>query len=146
MRIITNKPTTDEFYGQASGTLDITDGGDSSWDFNGHINIPVSDTLACRAIGFNSHDGGYVDVVPADTFAPPEHGSPGNNDAVVDNNQNTYDVYGGRLHALWNPNEKWKLTASFITQASEADGAWETDPYIDDYKLIKFFDEFSDDD
>jgi len=52
MRIITNKPTTDELYGQASGTLATTDGGDPSWDFNGHINIPVSDTLAFRVIGF----------------------------------------------------------------------------------------------
>lgn len=146
MRIITNKPTTDEFYGQASGTLATTDGGDPSWDFNGHINIPVSDTLAFRAIGFYSHDGGYVDVVPSDTFRPPEHGSPGNNDAIVDNNQNTYDVYGGRLHALWLPSDKWEVTASLIGQFSEADGAWETDPYIGDYKLIKFFDEYRDDD
>lgn len=146
MRIITNKPTTDEFSGQASGTLATTDGGDPSWDFNGHINIPVSDTLAFRLIGFYAHDGGYVDVVPGETFAPPEHGGAANNDAIVDNNQNTYDVYGGRFHALWLPNEKWEVAANLIGQYSEADGVWESDPYIGDYKVIKFFDEWRDDD
>ncbi len=146
MRIITNKPNMDGFSGQFDGSLGTTKGGDPSWDINGHLNIPVSDTFAIRAVAFAAHDGGYVDNVFGETFAPPEHGGAGDNSALVDKNQNTYDIYGGRLAALWQFSENWEANLNLIAQNSEANGTWETDPYLDDFQITRFFDEWRNDD
>ncbi len=145
MRIITNKPDLDGFSGQANGVLSATKGGDPSWDVSGHVNIPVNESLALRIIGFSGHEGGYVDNVFGETFAVPEHGGAPDNSAIVDKNQNTYDISGGRIHALWVINNDWESDVSFIGQSSKADGSWETDPYLEDYKITRFFDEWRDD-
>lgn len=146
MRIITNKPNMERTSGQANVTYGSTQGGDSSYDVSGHLNLPVNDELAFRFVGFTAHEGGYVDVVPMDTYIQPEPGfGAGNNADVVDDNQNTYDVIGGRIHALWLINDDWTADASIIGQSSEARGAWESDPGLGDYKIAKFFDEWRDD-
>lgn len=145
MRIITNKPNFDGFSGQVNGVLSATEGGDPSWDLNGHLNIPISESLALRLVAFSAHEGGYVDNVFGETFAPPEHGGAPDNSAIVDNNQNTYDIWGGRAHALWVISEDWEADLGFIQQTSEARGSWETDPYLDEYQITRFFDEWRDD-
>jgi len=115
MRIITNKPSMDRLSGQMDASLGTTQGGDSSYDVSGHLNIPVNDKFALRLVGFASHDGGYVDVVPMDTYIQPEPGfGVGNNADVVDDNQNTYDQVGGRSHALFLVNDKWTDKVSLI--------------------------------
>jgi len=146
MRIITNKPSMDRLSGQMDASLGTTQGGDSSYDVSGHLNIPVNDKFALRLVGFASHDGGYVDVVPMDTYIQPEPGfGVGNNADVVGDNQNTYDQVGGRIHALWLVNDKWTVDASLIGQKGETNGTWESDPGLGDYKVAKFFDEYRND-
>jgi outer membrane receptor protein involved in Fe transport len=149
LRIITNKPNFDGFSGQVDGTVATTTGGDPSYDGSGHLNIPlVEDKLALRIVGFASKDGGYVDNVFGTTISgnPGAYGSPGDNAAFVKDNQNTYDVYGGRIAALWNISDKWSSDISYIAQNSKAKGTWETDPYLGDYKVTRFFDEYRNDD
>ena len=145
MRIITNKPNFDGFSGQFDGTLGTTKGGDPSYDINGHVNIPLSDTFAIRAVGFFAHDGGYVDNVFGTTFAPPERGGAGDNSALVDKNQNTYEIYGGRLAAKWRISEKWDSNINLIGQNGKTRGTWETDPFLKDYQITRFFKEWRDD-
>jgi iron complex outermembrane receptor protein len=146
LRIITNKPNFDGFSGEGNATFATTHGGDPSWDFSGHVNIPVSDSLAFRIVGFSAHEGGYVDNVYGTTYAGPgAYGSPGDNAAVADNNQNTYDISGGRIAGLWKINDDWETDFGVILQKSEAEGTWETDPYLGDYKITRFFDEWRDD-
>jgi iron complex outermembrane receptor protein len=145
IRIITNKPNMDGFSGQVDGIGSTTSGGDPGYDLSGHVNVTVNDKLAIRLVGFTAHEGGYVDNVYGTTFAPPEHGGAPDNSAIVDDNQNTYDIFGGRIHALWIISDKWENDSSFILQNSKADGTWETDPYLDEYQIIRFFDEWRDD-
>lgn len=151
MRIITNKPSMDSFSGQVDATVGTTQGGDESYDVSGHLNLPINDKFALRLVGFASHDGGYVDVVPMDTYIEPDPrfgdgpGGQSNNDDVVEDNQNTYDQIGGRIHALWLINDKWTLDASLIGQTGETNGSWESDPGLGDYKVAKFFDEYRND-
>jgi len=149
LRIITNKPNFDGFSGQVEGAIATTSGGDESYDGSGHLNIPlIDDKLAVRIVGFASHDGGYVDNVVGPTISgnPGAYGSPGDNSAVAKDNQNTYDVYGGRIAALWQISDKWAVDLGLIGQNSEANGTWETDPFLGDYKITRFFDEYRNDD
>ena len=148
LRIITNKPNFDGFSGQADATIESTKGGEESYDVSGHLNIPlVDETLSPRMVGFLSHEGGWVDNVEGPTVAGPgAYGSPGDNSAIAKDDQNVYDVYGGRIAALWNISDNWTADASFILQSSEADGTWDSDPYLGDHKVTRFFEEYRDDD
>jgi iron complex outermembrane recepter protein len=141
IRYITNKPSTEKFSAQLDGGLDTTKGGEESYDVSGHLNIPVTDDIAIRAVGFYSFEGGYVDNILGTTLM----GDRDNAD-VVEKDWNDYTTYGGRIAARWQISPEWESTLSLISQYSETDGAWETDPYLGDYKITRFFDEYRDDD
>ena len=53
---------------------------------------------------------------------------------------------GGRLAALWQINPQWEASLSLVSQYSDTNGDWLTDPAVGDYKIVSFFDEFRDDD
>ncbi len=63
IRYITNKPEPSGFSSQLDAEVGTTKGGEESYDISGHVNIPVTDTLAIRAVGYYSIEGGYVDNV-----------------------------------------------------------------------------------
>ena len=142
IRYITNKPRTDRFEGHVEGSWGSTSGGDDSYDIAGVLNIPlVDDKLAVRVVGYSSHDGGYVDNV----FGTSLSGNYDNAELVGDN-QNEYDVVGGRLHVLWNLTDNWSTLISFVAENTSAPGAWDSDASLDDYQVTRFFEEFRDDD
>jgi len=142
LRYITNKPDPIAgFDSQFDIELGTTRGGEESYDFSGHLNIPVTDSFAVRAVGFYSHEGGYVDNVLGLSYIGDQ-----DNAAFVEEDYNDYDVYGGRVAARWIMSPRWETTLSLITQESRADGAWETDPALGDYKITRFYDEWRDDD
>ena len=148
LRIITNQPDFAGFSGEGTAELATTNHGKPSYEGSGVLNIPVvDDTLAIRLVGFYSHDGGYVDNVLGETVSgkPGAYGSPLTNADVVKNNQNTYDEWGGRAVALWQISEDWTANLSYIMQDSKADGTWESDPYLGDYKVTRFHPEYRDD-
>jgi iron complex outermembrane recepter protein len=61
INIITNKPDTSKF----SGMLSAGGGNYSTFDSQGVVNIPLSDTFAVRAAFMTSRHGGYTDNAPA---------------------------------------------------------------------------------
>jgi len=67
LRLITNKPDTEEFYGRVAGSVSGTDGGGTNWGANGTFNMPlVGDKLAARVlIGYKSDDG-WIDIPDLD--------------------------------------------------------------------------------
>ena len=164
LRIITNKPRMGELSGQVSGEVKTTDGGEESYDVNGHLNIPVSDNFALRVVGYHNKDGGYIDNV----FSTAPHSvcaagarcdldlaaygvvdQQGHlNSATPDNagleeeDFNDYEMTGGRISALWNVSDKWNLLATYMTQESETTGVWFSDTAIGDYKVARFSDEW----
>ncbi|MGD9599811.1 MAG: TonB-dependent receptor [Steroidobacteraceae bacterium] len=149
LRIITNKPDFTGFSGQVDASLGTTHGGDESYDVSGHLNIPlVDDKLALRIVGFSARDGGYVDNVVGPTISGQAgaFSSPGDNSAIAKNDQNEFEIYGGRVAALWKINDRWTADLGYITQYSTADGTWESDPALGDYKVTRFFPEYRTDD
>jgi outer membrane receptor protein involved in Fe transport len=141
LRYITNKPDSGGFSSQLDLEGGITKGGAESYDISGHVNIPLSDSVAVRVVGYYGLDGGYVDNVLGLNLA----GTRDNAD-VVEEDQNEYETMGGRVAARWQISPDWESTLSLIGQYSDADGSWESDPELGDYKITRFFDEYRDDD
>lgn len=148
IRYITKKPDHDGFGASVEAGYGMTEGGDDSYDVNGHINVPlIDDVLAMRAVAYASHDGGYVDNVYGRTLS----GNRDNADLVggvggVDEDQNEYGTIGGRISFAMNFSENWHGLLTIVGEESELDGSWETDPYLGDYKITRFYDENRDDD
>ncbi len=148
LRIITNKPNTDGYSGQFFGALSTTRGGAPSYETNGWVNIPLGDSFAIRAVGYYVRDGGYIDNVLASTFVGPTASGPQfatTNAAVVEDNFNDYELTGGRISALWEITDNWSATLAVISESSTANGSWQSDPSLGDFKVARFFDEFRDD-
>jgi outer membrane receptor protein involved in Fe transport len=141
LRYISNKPDPKGFGAQFDIEGGATKGGDASYDISGHLNIPVTDRIAVRAVGFYAREGGYVDNVLGNTLRQDS-----DNAAVVEKNWNKYDIWGGRIAARWDINPDWDTTLSLISQKSKAVGSWDSDPEIGDYKVVRFFDENRKDD
>ncbi len=140
VRYISNKPNTEQFEGYVQGRYGVTSGGADSYDISGVVNIPLSDNVAIRAVGYSSHDGGYVDNVFGTSFV----GNYDNAD-MVEKDHNEYDVDGGRLHLQWNISENWDTLISVSGENTSAPGAWDSDAALDDYQVTRFYDEFRDD-
>jgi outer membrane receptor protein involved in Fe transport len=64
VRLITNKPDLSGFGASASAGLSFTKGGDASYKGELTLNVPVSETLAFRAVGYLDDQGGYIDNIP----------------------------------------------------------------------------------
>ncbi|WP_114950911.1 TonB-dependent receptor [Sphingosinicella terrae] len=80
VRIITNQPRFDEVagYGQLLGSA--TEEGGLNGSANGWVNVPISDSVAIRAVGYAIHNSGFID-----------NGFSGEEDI------NEEDTYGGRI-------------------------------------------------
>ena len=63
IRLITNKPRLGEFQASASAGVSTTKGGEISTKFEGMMNVPVTDNLALRVVGYIDDAGGYIDNV-----------------------------------------------------------------------------------
>jgi iron complex outermembrane receptor protein len=89
----------------------IQDGG-QDYEAQGVISGPIiSDKLAFRASAFASHDGGYIDLRNEDTGA------------VIRDNINTIDSYGGRLVLKALVGESFDATLSAIFQQQNSNQA-----------------------
>jgi len=140
LHYVTNKPDVSGFSAQMDVEGSHTKGGSESYDASGWVNMPVSDSLAVRAVGFFSREGGFVDNI----LGPTLMGDATNAD-IADKNQNSYKQSGGRLEGLWTINPNWKLLATGIYQQSKTNGIWDTDPALGKNKITRFFDDWRDD-
>jgi outer membrane receptor protein involved in Fe transport len=148
LRYITHKPNMAGLSGEVFGELGTTKGGDASYQVSGWVNIPVTEGLALRAVGYYVKEGGWIDNVPGRTYADPKPDGPQfdpTNQAVVENNQNKRRLTGGRISALWELTDDLSVLLSVISEDSHDDGTWSSDPALGDNKIIRFFDEYRDD-
>ncbi len=63
VRLITNKPVIGEFQAKFKAGISFTKSGEPSQNIEATLNIPVSDRLAIRAVGYYDNKGGYIDNV-----------------------------------------------------------------------------------
>src|ERR1035438_2605205 len=64
LRIITNKPDMDAFSAAYDVKGDKFGRGNSGEQFEGYVNVPISEHIAVRLVGFYDHEGGYVNNLP----------------------------------------------------------------------------------
>lgn len=158
MRILTNQPLMNTYEAIFDGEFRGGDKSDVSYRGSLVFNIPlVEDKLALRVVGYNDRDGGFIDNVfghtsdshglvatekfPGTERAPSDWGRLDNAHAV-DKNWNDNDVYGGRVHLLWEMNDNWATTFSYHHQKSEQGASNDFDPFVGDLQTIRFHDEF----
>src|SRR5271166_3964350 len=60
LRIITNKPDMHAFSASYDVKADKFGRGNPGEQFEGYINVPLSEHIAVRLVGFYDHEGGYI--------------------------------------------------------------------------------------
>uniref|UniRef100_B0T3Y7 TonB-dependent receptor n=1 Tax=Caulobacter sp. (strain K31) TaxID=366602 RepID=B0T3Y7_CAUSK len=108
IRYITNQPVIGDYKGTVEANLNTLKGGDVGGYVKGAVNIPVSDKVALRAVGYDTEYGGFVDAL----------GEGG----TKKNNVNDGYRRGGRLSLLFKPTDDIKITPRVVYQKIHAGG------------------------
>ena len=108
IRYITNQPTLGDYKGTVEANLNTLKGGDVGGYVKGAVNIPVSDKVALRAVGYDTEYGGFIDAL----------GEGG----AKKNNVNDGYRRGGRLSLLFKPTDDIKITPRVVYQKIHAGG------------------------
>src|SRR3546814_143061 len=71
IRIITNKPDTSGFYGEANVEVNNVAHGEWGYVAEAFANMPISENVAARVVGWVKRDAGYIDNIPGRSPSPP---------------------------------------------------------------------------
>lgn len=108
IRYITNQPKLDVHEGVIEGNANMVDGDDTGGYVKGAVNLPVSDKVAVRAVGYYTKYAGFID-------ARTEGGG-------RKKNVNDGSRAGGRIAVLLQPTENISITPRIVYQEIRADG------------------------
>jgi outer membrane receptor protein involved in Fe transport len=137
IRIITNKPDTSGFYGEANVELNkVSHGG---WGYIGEafVNAPISDAAAIRLVGWYKKDAGYIDNIPGSlTF--PTSGIVFDNDPFVEDDYNDVETYGGRAALQIDLDDNWTVTPTIMGQKQVSHGLFAQESGLDELEVIQF--------
>ena len=114
IRYITNQPNVDLTEGSIEGGVNILKGGDIGYSLKGAINLPVSESVAIRAVAYGTHFGGFIDAVGP----------------YSKKNVNDGSRVGGRLAVMFQPTPELKITPRVVYQDIKANGFNREDHYI----------------
>ena len=143
LRIITNKPE----LGTTSGSIDLQvdkfGKGDWGGSAEGYINLPINEAVALRVVGFYDKTGGYIDNIPGTRTYTLDDGDPDtnvtiNNAALVENDYNDIESWGGRAALRIDLDESWTATPQFLYQSQVAHGGFYYDPSKGDLKVTDY--------
>lgn len=169
VRIISNKPDPTKFEASYQLTANKIDHGGVGYEVDGMVNLPISPILAVRLVGWDEHDGGFIDNVagtnanagiidgvrsfPSWSTLGTTNGVANNggigqgsisNAAYVKNNYNTVETKGGRA-ALKLDLGDWTVTPTVMGQRVTSEGFFGYDPAIGDLQVAHFGPEYSSD-
>ncbi|WP_426369687.1 TonB-dependent receptor [Pseudocolwellia sp. HL-MZ7] len=154
VRLITNKPTHDDFAAGFDTSISSTKGGDLSNSVEAYFNMPLNDSLAVRVTAYNDFQGGWIDNtlnVPGEggyigsavvidrisagfsKLADPENTpitSP-QNAALVEDNFNTASYAGARFGLSYLINDEWDLLVQHTQQSLDTEGVFAYDPTLE---------------
>jgi outer membrane receptor protein involved in Fe transport len=148
LRVITNQPDVTKFSGAFDLQGDTYVGHGAGGVAEGYVNIPIiEDKVAIRLVGFDEHDGGYIDNIPKTRQFTTTGGATLNesNSKYVKNNYNYTDTYGGRAALKIDLNDSWTITPSVIYQNQDAEGNFLYNPQRGDLKTSDFAPEYNKD-
>ncbi|HNP65061.1 MAG TPA: TonB-dependent receptor [Woeseiaceae bacterium] len=144
MRIITNKPRLGEFeagFDIAGST--VSEGG-NGYSLEGFVNLPVSENVAVRLVGWHDEAPGYIDnVLTSVTFRGANITK--NNAALVEEDFNESTTTGMRALLKVDLNDSWTITPGLMMQNQDTTGVFTHDPEdLGDLNAGRFYDEFYD--
>jgi len=153
LRIITNKPNTQEYDAWVDVGASTVEEGDTGYDISAMVNVPlVEDKLALRFVGFKAEEAGYIDNVLGQSPATcPSHLQPVmgcsgpfnnaphfDNSANVESDINAIEYLGGRGALRWDINEDWSLDFTALFQNTAVKGFTDLDPGVGDLEQVRF--------
>lgn len=138
LRYITNKPDATRFESTVSLDGHSVRHGSEGYEISGVVNVPLSDNVAIRVVGFSARDAGFIDNVLATS-----QGGSFDNSAVVDKDINAADFAGGRAALRWNPNDDWTVDVGVVFQTMDANSYTEENALRAGRELavVRFLDE-----
>jgi outer membrane receptor protein involved in Fe transport len=150
LRIITNKPSTAGFAAGVDLELNQVDHGGTGHTLEGFVNIPLSDKVAVRMVGWDVRDAGYIDNVAGSRTYDRGDTDPTNdytiyNKARVRDDYNTVYTQGGRAALRIELDDNWVITPTVMGQVQKAGGLFAFDPKVGDLKVTHFYPESSKD-
>ncbi|MDH4022319.1 MAG: TonB-dependent receptor plug domain-containing protein, partial [Gammaproteobacteria bacterium] len=150
IRIITNKPDPGGFSAAYNVEGNAVSDGDAGYQFEGFVNVPVTDRMAVRLVGWHRHDAGFIDNVFGTRTFPTLDVETGGNGTVdnarfAESDYNDVDTTGARAALRIDLNDSWTVTPSVIAQQQETNGFFGFDPDVGDLKVTHFYPENTDD-
>jgi len=134
LRIITNKPDPTGFDAGFGVDLNTVAHGDQGYLGEGFVNIPVTDAMAVRLVGWARHDAGYLDNVRS-TRVYPTSGYAIDNSKFIEDDYNDVNTYGGRAALSIDINDSWTVTPTVMGQVQESNGIFGYDRTLKDYQV-----------
>ena len=128
VRYITRQPELGKLEVLTDAALeDVTHGSEGGY-FRSALNLPISDTVAARVVGYWRHMGGFIDAI---TPKGPE-GADKPSGFAVQKAVNTGDRGGGRVTLLIKPDEALSITPRLVFQKLQTNGF----PRVDIYNVL----------
>lgn len=143
LRIITNKPDASKF----EAGVDVQGNKFGKGGYGGvaesFVNVPLTDMVAVRAMGYYQRGGGFIDNTPASrtytlSDADPTTNLTVNNSKYVKKNFNTSDDFGGRVALGIDLDDNWTVTPTVIAQKLKTKGTFLFDPRAGDLEVHDF--------
>tara|TARA_A100001234_G_scaffold34324_3_gene26824 strand:- start:679 stop:3069 length:2391 start_codon:yes stop_codon:yes gene_type:complete len=136
IKIITKKPDPSGFDMGADVEYGSIEDGTNDKSLEAFINIPLGSSLAARVSTYDVQDGGWIDNKKADytyqnygiNYTINNYTAPY---AVAKDDYNDASKTGSRIR-LATDFDNFNLDLSFLTQESQYNGSYETDPLTDD--------------
>ncbi|HVQ10121.1 MAG TPA: TonB-dependent receptor [Allosphingosinicella sp.] len=144
VRIITNRPDTTSFYGEANLELNSVAHGDIGYTGEAFVNAPLSSNVALRVVGWYRHDAGYIDNIPF-TLTFPTSGIVFNNAPFVEEDYNDVDTYGARAALRIELDEHWTVTPQVMAQRQRSNGSFAQESGLAPLQTAQFNEERSND-
>lgn len=143
IRIITNKPDPDKFEAGYDAQVNKFGDGDFGGMLEGFANVPVTEGVAVRLMGYWKKDGGYIDNRPAShTFQlgddDPSTTYTKDNSHIAKKDYNPNTEYGGRAALRIDLDDNWTVTPSITGQYQSSEGGFNYDPDIGDLAVHDF--------
>jgi outer membrane receptor protein involved in Fe transport len=150
LRIITNKPSTAGYSAGVDFEFNQVDGDDTGHVEEAFVNIPLSDTVAVRLVGWNEETAGYIDNVKGTRTYTRGDADPTNdltisNAGVASDNYNGTSTKGYRAALKVELGDNWVITPQVMGQRTKTSGIFAYDPKVGDLEVTHFYPEASDD-
>src|SRR3546814_14065248 len=85
------------------------------------LNMPISENVAARVVGWVKRDAGYIDNIPG-TLTFPTSGIVFDNSEFVEDDYNDVDTYGARAALKIDLDDTWTVTPQIMGQYQKSSG------------------------